>query len=428
MNVATRSRAKDTEATPAQTSPGTGATASPVVPADDPSEPADGDCRSQKNDVPNEDESISIPTQNIRHFKEQVVNTSRLLKVFSDQEKEMAKAKAELAKHNEEAKRMHTSYQSLQRDVDARVRELAKANAETENARSLLVLREAELSRVRGQREDLEARISELSNAVPAVEQAVPPKSPNLVLVEDIDRLKKELESKEGSLKSLRISRDAIRSSTKAEIMSIQARYAREQKELIERQEKEMSEHRASLAGKETEQEQEQERLMQLDMDLTMRETQMEDQVAELKASIDEITKNHHSAQQTIKRLEEQAKSRTADFRSEIGKLQRELKKSEKQNGDLSAALKRAQDGARAAKDSARAKPKQRPRSTATAAEAVQAATEDVASMSPEELRKEVGSLRVDSVHQEETIRRYRVMLEELERKQNPEGPRPRGR
>ncbi|KAJ1755661.1 hypothetical protein LPJ54_006954, partial [Coemansia sp. RSA 1824] len=210
--------------------------------------------------------------------------------------------------------------------------------------------------------------------------------------------------------------------------MSIQARYAREQKELIERQEKEMSEHRASLAGKETEQEQEQERLMQLDMDLTMRETQMEDQVAELKASIDEITKNHHSAQQTIKRLEEQAKSRTADFRSEIGKLQRELKKSEKQNGDLSAALKRAQDGARAAKDSARAKPKQRPRSTATAAEAVQAATEDVASMSPEELRKEVGSLRVDSVHQEETIRRYRVMLEELERKQNPEGPRPRGR
>ncbi|KAJ2278851.1 hypothetical protein GGH14_002912 [Coemansia sp. RSA 370] len=428
MNVATRSRAKDTEATPAQTSPGTGATASPVVPADDPSEPADGDCRSQKNDVPNEDENISIPTQNIRHFKEQVVNTSRLLKVFSDQEKEMAKAKAELAKHNEEAKRMHTSYQSLQRDVDARVRELAKANAETENARSLLVLREAELSRVRGQREDLEARISELSNAVPAVEQAVPPKSPNLVLVEDIDRLKKELESKEGSLKSLRISRDAIRSSTKAEIMSIQARYAREQKELIERQEKEMSEHRASLAGKETEQEQEQERLMQLDMDLTMRETQMEDQVAELKASIDEITKNHHSAQQTIKRLEEQAKSRTADFRSEIGKLQRELKKSEKQNGDLSAALKRAQDGARAAKDSARAKPKQRPRSTATAAEAVQAATEDVASMSPEELRKEVGSLRVDSVHQEETIRRYRVMLEELERKQNPEGPRPRGR
>ncbi|KAJ2355649.1 hypothetical protein GGF43_002562 [Coemansia sp. RSA 2618] len=420
MNVATRSRAKGTDTAPAEKSP-----APPVVPADD-SEARDGESPSRS--TPGASDSISIPTQNIRHFKEQVVNTSRLLKVFSDQEKEMAKAKAELAKHTDEARRMHASFQSLQREADGRARALAKANAETENARALLVLREEELSRVRGQREDLEARIAELSQIAPAAEHTTPPKSPNVVLVEEIDRLKRDLEAKEGSLKSLRISRDAIRSSTKAEIMSIQARYAREQKELIARQEKDMAEHRASLATRESEQELEQERLMQLDMDLTMRETQMEDQAAELNAKIESVSKNHHAAQLTIKRLEEQAKARTADFRSELAKLQRELKKSEKQNSDLTAALKRAQDGVRAAKENARAKPKQRPRSTATAAEAVQAATEDVAAMSPDELRKEVAGLRVESVHQEETIRRYRVMLEELERKQNPEGPRPRGR
>ncbi|KAJ1835558.1 hypothetical protein LPJ63_001038 [Coemansia sp. RSA 2711] len=437
MNVATRSRAKGSDA---QKPPETNAAASPIEPgaadsvsdrAADDSQPQQHGSQPQRHDTPADDDennnnndgaSVSVPTQNIRYFKEQVVNTSRLLKVFGDQEKELAKAKAELAKHSEEARRMHAAHQALQRDVDARARELASANAETENARSLLVLREEELSRVRGQREDLEARIVELSQAAPPVEHATPPKSPNVVLVEEIERLKRELDAKEGSLKSLRISRDAIRSSTKAEVMGIQAKYAREQKLLIERQERDMAEHRASLAGKEAELEQEQERLMQIEMDLSLRETQMEDQAAELKAQADAATKAHHHAQQTIKRLEEQAKSRNADHRAETNKLQRELKKSEKHAADMSAALKRAQDGARAAKS------KQRPRSTATAAEAVQAATADLASMTLDELRKEVGDLRVDSVHQNETIRRYQVMLEELERKQNPEGSRPRGR
>ncbi|KAJ1805387.1 hypothetical protein LPJ75_005328, partial [Coemansia sp. RSA 2598] len=73
-------------------------------------------------------------------------------------------------------------------------------------------------------------------------------------------------------------------------------------------------------------------------------------------------------------------------------------------------------------------KAKPRPKSTATAAEAVSAATEDVAEMSLEELREEVASLRVDAVHKDETIRKLGVMVEELERKQNPEGRKPRGR
>ncbi|KAJ2579540.1 hypothetical protein EV177_010747, partial [Coemansia sp. RSA 1804] len=114
-------------------------------------------------------------------------------------------------------------------------------NAELENARSLLVLREKELSRVRGLKEDLEAKIVELKLAEPVVSHNVPPKSPNTLLLDEIEKLKKELEAKEGSLKSLRISRDSIRSSTKAEIMSIQARYAREQKEMVERQNAEIT-------------------------------------------------------------------------------------------------------------------------------------------------------------------------------------------
>ncbi|KAJ2452631.1 hypothetical protein EV183_002782 [Coemansia sp. RSA 2336] len=424
MNVATRSRAKEgnAETTPNSTETPSEAEATSIADQTEHSK-----APSQQTTAPADDESISIPAQNIRHFKEQVVNTSRLLKVFSDQEKELAKAKAELAKHSDEAKRMHTAYQNLQREIDTRARELAKANAETENARSLLVLREEELSRVRGLKEDLEARIAELSQAAPVVEQATPPRSPNVMLVEEIERLKRELEAKEGSLKSLRISRDAIRSTTKAEIMSIQAKYAREQKEMIQRQEREMADHRASLAGKESELEQQQERLMQLETDLSMRETQMEDQVAEFKAKADDAAKSLLNAQQTIKKLEEQAKSRSSEQRAEINKLNRELKKSEKQNADLSAALKRAQEGAKS-RESSRARSKQRPRSTATAAEAIQVATEDVAEMDIEELRNEVKTLRVDSVHQEETIRRYRVMLEEIERKQNPEGRRPRAR
>ncbi|KAJ1872626.1 hypothetical protein LPJ55_002926 [Coemansia sp. RSA 990] len=424
MNVATRSRAKggNAESTPNSTETPSEAEATSIA-----DQTENSKAPSQQTNTPADDESISIPAQNIRHFKEQVVNTSRLLKVFSDQEKELAKAKAELAKHSDEAKRMHTAYQNLQRETDTRARELAKANAETENARSLLVLREEELSRVRGLKEDLEARIAELSQAAPVVEQATPPRSPNVTLVEEIERLKRELEAKEGSLKSLRISRDAIRSTTKAEIMSIQAKYAREQKEMVQRQEREMADHRASLAGKESELEQQQERLMQLEMDLSMRETQMEDQVAEFKARADDAAKSLLDAQQTIKKLEEQAKSRNSEQRAEINKLNRELKKTEKQNADLSAALKRAQDGAKA-RESSRARSKQRPRSTATAAEAIQVATEDVAEMEIEELRSEVKTLRVDSVHQEETIRRYRVMLEEIERKQNPEGRRPRAR
>ncbi|KAJ1781177.1 hypothetical protein LPJ59_007103, partial [Coemansia sp. RSA 2399] len=92
-------------------------------------------------------DSVSIPASNIRQFKEAVVNTSKLLKVFSDQEKELLKAKAEISKYHEEAKRTQTSYQTLQHDADSRARELARSNAELDNAQSLLVLRENELSR-----------------------------------------------------------------------------------------------------------------------------------------------------------------------------------------------------------------------------------------------------------------------------------------
>ncbi|KAJ2762596.1 hypothetical protein IWQ57_005762, partial [Coemansia nantahalensis] len=67
------------------------------------------------------------------------------------------------------------------------------------------------LSRVRGLMEDLEARIAELRQAVPAT-------SPSAAVVEENERLRQELESKNGSLRSLRISRDPTRSSAKAEI------------------------------------------------------------------------------------------------------------------------------------------------------------------------------------------------------------------
>ncbi|KAJ2804716.1 hypothetical protein H4S07_004170, partial [Coemansia furcata] len=90
---------------------------------------------------------VSIPAQNIRQFKEAVVNTSRLLKVFGDQEKELSKAKQEITKFNDEVKRMQSAQQALQREVDTRSRDLIKANAETDNARSLLLQREEELSR-----------------------------------------------------------------------------------------------------------------------------------------------------------------------------------------------------------------------------------------------------------------------------------------
>ncbi|PIA18988.1 hypothetical protein COEREDRAFT_79505 [Coemansia reversa NRRL 1564] len=415
MNVGTRSRAKTTEATSAQQRQSPGASPTGTAGAEETPTPtqAEGDENSA---------SVNIPMQNIRQFKETVVNTSRLLKVFSDQEKELGRTKAELAKQQEDIKRMHTAHQSLQREIDARARELAGANAETENARSLLQLREEELSRVRGLKEDLETKLTELRQAAPTIELSAPPKSPNTVLLEEIEQLKKDLQAKDGSLKSLRISRDSIRSSTKAEIMSIQAKYAREQKELIERQEKEMTVHRASLADKEAELEQEQERLMQLEMDLSMRETQMEDQAAELKASADKASASFRSAQLTIKRLEEEAKARNSEHRTETNRLQRKGAKDEKAIASLEAQVKRLQANARTAKESARAGSRHRPRSTA--AEAVIAATEDVAAMSMEELRSEVARLRSDAVHTEETIRRLTVRTVELEREQNPEGPK----
>ncbi|KAJ2388028.1 hypothetical protein GGI23_006146, partial [Coemansia sp. RSA 2559] len=386
--------------------------------------------------IPGEDnsksDSVSIPASNIRQFKEAVVNTSKLLKVFSDQEKELTKAKAEINKCHEEVKRTQASYQTLQHDADSRARELARSNAELDNAQSLLVLRENELSRVRGLKEDLEAKLLELKLAEPVVNHSIPPKSPNALMVEEIEKLKKELEAKEGSLKSLRISRDSIRSSTKAEIMSIQARYAREQKELIERQETEITRHRQSLAAREADLEQEQERLMQLEMDVSMRSTQLEDQADELKTSLDVITGKYNAAREAIKRMETQSKARGAEHRSEIAKLARMSKRDEKRIAELEAALEKvkaqAKENAKAAREPERARGKSRPRSTATAAEAVSAATEDVANMGVEELREEVATLRVDAVHKDETIRKLGVMVEELERKQNPEGRRPRAR
>ncbi|KAJ2517490.1 hypothetical protein GGI11_003136 [Coemansia sp. RSA 2049] len=377
-------------------------------------------------------DSVSIPASNIRQFKEAVVNTSKLLKVFSDQEKELSKAKLEISKCHEEAKRLHASYQGLQHDADSRSRELSRSNAELENARSLLVLREKELSRVRGLKEDLEAKIVELKLAEPVVSHNVPPKSPNTLLLDEIEKLKKELEAKEGSLKSLRISRDSIRSSTKAEIMSIQARYAREQKEMVERQNAEITGHRQGLAAKEAELEQEQERLMQLEMDLSMRSTQLEDQAAELKASLEDMTSKHEAACEVIKRLEGQAKTRSTDHRSEIAKLNRVCKRDEKRIAELESAFEKAKaqakENAKAAQETAKMRGRSRPRSTATAAEAVSAATEEVANMDIEELREEVATLRVDAVHKDETIRKLGVMVEELERKQNPEGRRPRAK
>ncbi|KAJ2762849.1 hypothetical protein IWQ56_004955, partial [Coemansia nantahalensis] len=273
--------------------------------------------------------------------------------------------------------------------------------------------------------EDLEARIAELRQAAPAVAHSAPPTSPSAAVVEENERLKRELESKEGSLKSLRISRDSIRSSTKAEIMSIQARYAREQKELTDRLEREMADHRASLAGKEAELEQEQERLMQLEMDLGMRETQMEEQASELTAAHSKAVAERTAAQQANKKLEDLLKARTAEHRTELTRLQRKLAKDEKRISELEAQLGQAKAKAG---ESARARSRQRPRSTATAAEAVQAATEDVAGMSIDDLRAEVAALRVDAVHNEETIRRLQVMNAELQREQNPEGHRRRPR
>ncbi|KAJ1884912.1 hypothetical protein LPJ71_009560, partial [Coemansia sp. S17] len=257
---------------------------------------------------------VSIPAQNIRQFKEAVVNTSRLLKVFGDQEKELTKAKQEITKFNEEMKRMQSAQQVLQREVDTRSRDLIKANAETDSARSLLLQREEELSRVRGLKEDLEARVAELRRAEPSLDRhAAPPQSPNVAILEEVERLKKELEAKEGSLKSLRISRDTIRSSTKAEVMSIQAKYAREQRDLIYKLETEKKDHEMSLAAKEAELEQEQERLVQEEMELNMRTTQLEDQAADLKAKLEEMTAKYSSSQLELKRLEEQAKGRHTD-------------------------------------------------------------------------------------------------------------------
>ncbi|KAJ2827735.1 hypothetical protein FBU31_003094, partial [Coemansia sp. 'formosensis'] len=373
---------------------------------------------------------VSIPAQNIRQFKEAVVNTSRLLKVFGDQEKELSKAKQEITKFNDEVKRMQSAQQVLQREVDTRSRDLIKANAETDNARSLLLQREEELSRVRGLKEDLEARVAELRRAEPTLDRhAAPPKSPNVAILEEVERLKKEVEAKEGSLKSLRISRDTIRSSTKAEVMSIQAKYAREQRDLIYKLEKEKKDHELSLAAKEAELEQEQERLVQEEMELNMRTTQLEDQAADLKAKLEDVTGKYNASQLELKRLEEQAKGRHSDDRAETLRLQRTFKKSEKHIAELEAALQKATSQAKeAARESARAKTKQRPKSTATAADAVSAATEDLAEMDVDELRNEVITLRTDAVHKDETIRRQGVLVEELERKQNPEGRKSRGR
>ncbi|KAJ1958329.1 hypothetical protein EC988_000366 [Linderina pennispora] len=372
--------------------------------------------------------TVSVPAQNIRQFKEAVVNTSRLLKVFNDQEKELATARAEIAKCRDEAKRQHTAYQNLQRDMESKNRELTKANAETDDARSLLVQRERELSRVRGLKEDLEAKVSELRQS--AVSVGAPPKSPNTSLLEEVERLKKDLLAKEGSIKSLKIARDSIRSSTKAEVISIQAKYAREQAELVDRQEKEMTRHRLALAGKEAELELEQERLMQLEMDLTMRTSQLEENAAELKASLDTMTKRYQDAQVEIDELKAAAKAenkaRGSEHRSEIAKYTRAMKRDEKRIADLETALAKAKEHA---KEHQKQKTRPRPKSTSTAAEAISAAIEDVADMAVEELREEVATLRVDAVHKDETIRKLGVMVEELERKQNPEGGRrPRGK
>ncbi|KAJ1939762.1 hypothetical protein FBU59_004013, partial [Linderina macrospora] len=288
--------------------------------------------------------------------------------------------------------------------------------------------RERELSRVRGLKEDLEAKVSELRQSAASV--GAPPKSPNASLLEEVERLKKDLAAKEGSIKSLKIARDSIRSSTKAEVISIQAKYAREQAELVDRQEKEMTRQRLALASKEAELEQEQDRLMQLEMDLTMRTSQLEENAAELKTSLDAMTQNYHDSQRELGELKAAAKaehkSRGSEHRSEITKFNRAMKRDEKRIAELEAALAKAKEQA---KEQLKSRARPRPKSTSTAAEAISAAIEDVADMAVDELREEVATLRVDAVHKDETIRKLGVMVEELERKQNPEGGRrPRGK
>lgn len=441
MNVGTRTRSKVNDTPSSSSNTSHNRTRTPPHEEEEEDEekvaveiPAGGTTSTKQQPVSEEAENeentelVSIPAQNIKQFKEAVVNTSRLLKVFSDQEKDLAKTKAEVTKYQEDAKRMQQAQQSLQREIEARKRELNRANTETKDVRALLIQREKELSRVRGQKEDLETKINELNQIEPTVNQprhATPPVSPDTSLLEEIERLKKDIEAKDGSLKAIRISRDSIRSSTKAEVMSIQARYAREQIELIERQEKEKAQYRQSLASKETEIEKEQERLMQMEMDLEMRSSQLEEQTANLKSGLEGMTAKHKTSQLDVKKLNDLLKSRGADHRAEVNKLNRTLKREEKRVADLESALKRAQAQA---KDNAKAKVKHKPKSTATAADAISAATEDVAEMGIDELRNEVSSLRIDAVHKDETIRKYGVMVEELERKQNPEGRRPRGR
>ncbi|KAJ2689175.1 hypothetical protein H4R19_006516, partial [Coemansia spiralis] len=131
MNAGGRSRAKSADASVAQLS--LDASSGPGTPGR-----ANGSGGgSEDGAAGDESASVSIPMHNIRQFKETVVNTSRLLKVFGDQEKELTKAKAELARQHEETRRAQTVHQGLQRELDARGRELASANAETDNARSL---------------------------------------------------------------------------------------------------------------------------------------------------------------------------------------------------------------------------------------------------------------------------------------------------
>ncbi|KAJ1945595.1 hypothetical protein GGF37_001621, partial [Kickxella alabastrina] len=85
--------------------------------------------------------------------------------------------------------------------------------------------------RVRGQKEDLKAQVIELGACFGGDRAGGTMRSTG----QKIKRLRRDAEAKRGLLKTLCISRNVIRLSTKTEIMSIQERYTCKQAKLINR-------------------------------------------------------------------------------------------------------------------------------------------------------------------------------------------------
>ncbi|KAJ1922146.1 hypothetical protein H4219_000008 [Mycoemilia scoparia] len=289
-----------------------------------------------------EDNAMSINIKNIRSFKETVVNTSRLLRVYNKQQKDLAQANEEISKLKEEAQKLQRLNAMSQRDLESKVFECKEIQAEAESTRKLLQRRENELSSIRAIREDLESKLSEIQASKSQGEKTVTKPYPKAsFLSAEIEKLKDEITKRDGTIKSLRIQRDAAKSNARAEVMTLRVKLdkslvesqGKHDKE-VERLQQEIERHKSDLVK-------EQEKCIELEMDSGMKQVQIDDLERQIKTFSSKIESAQQLVQKTKAKLKEENKEKMLALRQALSQKQKELGKKDKIIAELQKQLEK---------------------------------------------------------------------------------------